>query len=58
MVFYEGIVSVMGDYTFHLYPKLNINEDKSSKICPMSDGNGEHESHEKTPLKEKISRLP
>ncbi len=58
MVFFEGIVGVMGNCTFHLYPKLNINEDKRSRNCLMSDGNGEHKRHERTPLKEKISCSP
>jgi hypothetical protein len=58
MVFSEGIGNVMGDYILRFYPKLNINEDKRSKNRPMSGVNGEHERHERTPPKEKISRSP
>jgi hypothetical protein len=40
------------DYTLQFYPKSNINENEWSKNHQMSDGNKNHEKHEKTLHKE------
>jgi hypothetical protein len=40
------------DYTLQFYAKSNINENEWSKNHQMSDGNKNHEKHEKTLPKE------